>query len=695
MIQSKTILQALPNVLKEMNIPNLGKKQSGKVRDFYVLPDKRVIITTDRQSAFDVNLGHIPYKGAVLNQLAAFWFNKSKKIVPNHLIDLPHPNVLIAHNCKPINIEMIVRGYISGVTKTSIWYSYERGERTIYGLKFPDGLSKNQKLKTPVITPTTHGGGAGGHDERLTREEIIERKIVPEKLYNQMEEVSLALFEMGSKWCKKNGMILVDTKYEFGLYDGKLMLMDEIHTPDSSRFWKAETYEKRVKNGEEPENFDKEFLRLWYADKGYRGDGTPPPMTEELIVSLSQRYMAIYEKLTGKKFAPLKYPIEKEILKSLEKILSEHSKLNKTGSENTLTYASTGVNYDAMDPLKRLAQRAAASTVKKSGINEVPLSRGESAYVWEEKSSFRASVIEGLGTKNRVADAVRKFTKKSHYDAIAQDTVAMIVNDLIVVGAAPQVVNAYFAVGTSEWFSDAERSRDLVEGWVQACKLAGAVWGGGETPTLKTIIEPDTIDLAGSAVGIISPKKRLTLGSKLRAGDAIILLESSGIHSNGLTLARAIADKVPKGYAAKLSDGSTYGETLLTPTHIYARLVGELFAAGVDLHYMVNITGHGWRKLMRASQPFTYRITEIPEPQPVFEFIQKHSGNDDTEMYGNFNMGAGFAIYIPQKNVMTAQKVAKKCGFKSWNAGVVEKGPKQVVIEPKQIVFAGESLGVR
>lgn len=687
MIRSKTILNALPNVLKEIEIAGLGKKENGKVRDFYILPNKRIIITTDRQSAFDVNLGHIPFKGAVLNQLAAFWFNKTKKIVPNHMIELPHPNVLIAHNCQPIPIEMIVRGYISGVTKTSIWYSYQKGERLIYGIKFPEGLQKNQKLKTPVITPTTHGGGAGGHDERLTREEIIKRKIVPEKLYKQMETVALALFDFGSKLCKRNGMILVDTKYEFGLYNGKLMLMDEIHTPDSSRFWKADTYEKRFKNGLEPENFDKEFLRLWYADKGYRGDGTPPPMTEELIISLSQRYIAIYEKLTGKKFKALDYPIENEIARSVQKYTGQ--------STSGLTYAATGVNYDAMDPLKRMAQKAAASTLKNSGINEVLMSRGESAYVWEEKNSFRASVIEGLGTKNRVADAVRMITKKSYYDAIAQDTVAMIVNDLIVVGAAPQVINAYFAVGSSDWFKDEERARDLVDGWAKACKLAGAVWGGGETPTLKTIIEPDTIDLAGSAVGIITPKKRLTLGSKLKAGDAIVLLESSGIHANGLTLARAIADKVPKGYATKLSDGTSYGEALLTPTHIYAKLVRELFSAGIDIHYMVNITGHGWRKLMRASQPFTYRLTNIPEPQPLFSFIQKHSENSDTEMYGNFNMGAGFAFYLPSKFIKETQKIAKKCGFKSWHAGIVEKGPKQVVIEPKGIVFKGESLQVR
>jgi phosphoribosylformylglycinamidine cyclo-ligase len=304
-------------------------------------------------------------------------------------------------------------------------------------------------------------------------------------------------------------------------------------------------------------------------------------------------------------------------------------------------------------------------------------------------------VIEGLGTKNRVADEVRKFTGKTHYDAIAQDTVAMIVNDLIVVGAKPQVVNAYFAVGNSAWFSDEERSRDLVNGWARACQMSGAVWGGGETPTLKSILEPDTIDLSGAATGVISPKKRLTLGDKLKAGDSILLIESSGIHANGLTLARTIAEKLQKGYATKLSDGSTHGETLLTPTHIYAKLVLEIFDAGVDIHYMVNITGHGWRKLMRATKDLTYLLDRVPPVPPLFEFIQKYSGNDDAEMYGNFNMGAGFALFIPEKFVKKVQQITKKHHLKSWNAGHVEQGKKQIIVRPRNITFSEKELGVR
>jgi len=363
-----------------------------------------------------------------------------------------------------------------------------------------------------------------------------------------------------------------------------------------------------------------------------------------------------------------------------------------------ISYKKSGVNYEAMDPVKVLAQLRAKTTAAnliRFDAQELASSRGESAYVWEEKDAYRAFVIEGLGTKNLVADKTRKFTKKTHYDSIAQDTVAMIVNDLIVVGADPQVVNAYFAIGSGDWFSDKKRANDLVEGWAKACDLAGAVWGGGETPTLKNIVEPDTIDLAGSAIGVIKPKSRLVLGDRLTAEDAIILIESSGIHGNGLTLARTIASKLPNGYATKLSDGTTYGESVLTPTHIYANVVRDTFDAGIDIHYMANITGHGWRKLMRASKDFTYRMTSIPTAQPIFQFIQEQSGNDDKEMYGNFNMGAGFALFINKNDVEKALSVAKKNKLKAWHAGTVEKGEKQVIIEPLNLTFKGETLKVK
>ncbi|MDP3974131.1 MAG: phosphoribosylaminoimidazolesuccinocarboxamide synthase [Candidatus Daviesbacteria bacterium] len=330
------------NVFKTINLKGFGEKHSGKVRDYYIIDSKRILITTDRISAFDINLGFIPYKGAVLNLLSAFWFNKTKNIIRNHLISIPDPNVTIAKNVKPIPIEMVIRGYITGVTNTSIWGSYEAGERIIYGIKFSESLRKNQKLKKPAITPTTKA--EKGHDERLTEKEILKKKIVSAKLWNQMKKASLKLFEYGTKICSKAGIILVDTKYEFGLDEkGKLILIDEVHTPDSSRFWIKKTYLKRFKKREEPDNFDKEFLRLWYADRGYKGDPStspsmiprssgprgsgrvakPPKMPVSLQKAVSRRYIEIYKKITGKKFTKFKYPIEKRIRDNLKSVYAK------------------------------------------------------------------------------------------------------------------------------------------------------------------------------------------------------------------------------------------------------------------------------------------------------------------------------------------------------------------------------------
>ncbi len=371
----------------------------------------------------------------------------------------------------------------------------------------------------------------------------------------------------------------------------------------------------------------------------------------------------------------------------------------KSNEQEPQTYASTGVNYEAMDPFKRLAQfnaRVTSANLERLGMSVVEASRGESAFIWNRGDHYAASVIEGLGTKNLVADATRKITGKTYYDQIAQDTVAMIINDLIVVGAEPEEINMYVGSGTSDWFEDLKRAEDLIVGWKKACDLAGAAWGGGESPTLKGIITPNTGEILGAATGIIKPKERLTLGDKLTAGDRIILIESSGIHSNGLTLARTIADQLEDGYNTVLPDGSIYGEALLTPTHIYAGLIENLFDAGIDIHYMVNITGHGWRKLMRAKEDFTYVIEDIPEPQPIFEFIQQQSGNDDSEMYGNFNMGVGFAVYLPQVDVEKAIEIARdNHSIKALNAGVVQEGPRRVIIQPKNLVFSGETLEVR
>lgn len=360
-----------------------------------------------------------------------------------------------------------------------------------------------------------------------------------------------------------------------------------------------------------------------------------------------------------------------------------------------ITYSSSGVDYSSVDPLKKLAQNLARSTSEKSEIKVVESSRGESAFVWEEDDSYRAFVIEGLGTKNLIADKLREQTGKTYYDLLAQDTLAMILNDLIVVGAKPQVVNAYFAAGSSAWFEDSERSKDLSEGWANVCKKVGVVWGGGESPILDQIINSQTAELAGSAIGIIKPKGRLTLGDKLQYGDTILLIESSGIHSNGLTLARKVADQLTDGYLTKLSDGKTFGESLLTPTHIYVNIVQKLFEAGIDIHYMVNITGHGWRKIMRANKDFTYHINETPPVPPIFDFIQKESESSDEDMYGYLNMGAGFAIFLPKDQAEKAQQIIIENSFKSWISGEIKEGERKVIIEPKNITFEGKSLDLR
>jgi phosphoribosylformylglycinamidine cyclo-ligase len=367
-------------------------------------------------------------------------------------------------------------------------------------------------------------------------------------------------------------------------------------------------------------------------------------------------------------------------------------------ADTAKTYADSGVDYSSVDPIKVLAQKRAAATapnLSNFSAQELPASRGESAYVWEEGDVYRSLVIEGLGTKNLVADAVREFTGRSHYDTIAQDTIAMIVNDLVVVGARPQVINAYWAVGDAAWMNDEERARDLINGWGAACDAIGATWGGGETPALKNIIEPGTIDLAGSALGVVNPKENLVLGDKLAAGDSIVLIESSGIHANGITFVRGLAETDPNIYQEKLADGRTFGEALLTPTHLYVNLVRELQAARLDLHYMVNITGHGWRKLMRATKQFSYVMHEVPPVPAEFEFMQAKSGADSKEMYGNFNMGAGFAIFLPADQAQQAIDVATKQNLRAWAAGEVQDGPKQVVIKPGGIAFSEDTLEVR
>ncbi len=367
-------------------------------------------------------------------------------------------------------------------------------------------------------------------------------------------------------------------------------------------------------------------------------------------------------------------------------------------NKRTITYAKVGDDYDTKDPIKKIAQNAARETAKNltdHGFEEISDSRGESAYVWKQGNVYMASVVEGLGTKNLVADGMREITGKTYYDVIAHDTVATIINDLVSVGATPLVLHAYWAIENNDWLDDRKRMTDFINGWKNACDIAGVSWGGGETPTLKGIIVPQTVDLGGATIGIIKNRKHLITDKKIRAGDRILLLKSNGVNANGISLTRAIAKQLPKGYGSRLPNGNLYGEALLTKTHIYSKLVQSMQREGIDIHYISNITGHGLRKLMRARAKFTYVIEKIIDPQPVFSFIQKHANLSDYEMYETYNMGMDYAVFMAKKDIAHAIKVAYKCGFESLDAGYVENGERQVVIEPKNITFKGDTLDLR
>ncbi|MBN1603866.1 MAG: phosphoribosylaminoimidazolesuccinocarboxamide synthase [Chitinispirillaceae bacterium] len=302
MIQKSTILQNLSNCIEDTSFLNIPGMKKGKVRDTYDLGDKLMLITTDRQSAFDRVLACIPFKGQVLNQVSAFWFENTRHIVENHLIATPDPNITIAKKCSVFPIEFVVRGYLTGSTSTSAWTLYSNGERTICGNSMPDGMVKNQKFEKPILTPTTK---SDLHDESISVEEILSRKLIDESTWKKLESIVFALFEFGTQTAAKNGLILVDTKYELGLdAQGNILLIDEIHTPDSSRYWLSSSYRERFEQNMEPENIDKEFLRLWFRDHcdPYK-DAVLPKAPDDLIAELSSRYIKLYEMITGLQFS--------------------------------------------------------------------------------------------------------------------------------------------------------------------------------------------------------------------------------------------------------------------------------------------------------------------------------------------------------------------------------------------------------
>ena len=294
------IKQNLKNTLTETNL-GIGVKKVGKVRDRYELEDKVIFITTDRQSAFDRILAAIPFKGQVLNQISAWWFERTRDIIPNHVLEVPDPKVMVGKKCTVFPVEFVVRGYISGTTSTSAWVNYQKGERVFCGNKLPEGLRKNQKFEKPIVTPTTKDDA---HDRLISGDEIIQEGLMSKEDWEYVRGKALELFAYGQKVAEEHGLILVDTKYEFGCdAEGNILLIDEIHTPDSSRYWIAATYGERFASGQEPENIDKEFLRLWFVEHcDPYNDKELPEAPDELVVELSRRYIQLYEMITGEKF---------------------------------------------------------------------------------------------------------------------------------------------------------------------------------------------------------------------------------------------------------------------------------------------------------------------------------------------------------------------------------------------------------
>jgi phosphoribosylaminoimidazole-succinocarboxamide synthase len=314
MLADDKIRAQLDNTLETTELANLGDVEHGKVRDSYKLGDRRIIVVTDRISAFDCVLGTIPFKGQVLNQLAAFWFEQTKDIAPNHVIDVPDPNVMLVHECDQLNLEFVVRGYITGVTKTSAWYNYEQGVRTLCGNELPDGLRKDQQLPQPILTPTTKHEK---HDRNVSREEAIEEGLIDAATFDEAAELCFELYARGVEVAARQGLIFVDTKYELGRFGGKLVVSDEVNTPDSSRYWYADTYDELFAAGQEQRKLDKEYVRTWLAEQGFRGDGEPPALTDDVRVEAARRYIQAYELITGRTFEVTDEPVGDRIARAL------------------------------------------------------------------------------------------------------------------------------------------------------------------------------------------------------------------------------------------------------------------------------------------------------------------------------------------------------------------------------------------
>jgi phosphoribosylformylglycinamidine cyclo-ligase len=353
-------------------------------------------------------------------------------------------------------------------------------------------------------------------------------------------------------------------------------------------------------------------------------------------------------------------------------------------------YGEAGVDYATLDAGKRNALTEALATsglLGRRGGRAIDGSRGEPAFVFEVAGQTFAFVVEGLGTKSIIARQLQDELGATGFRNVAYDTVAAIVNDLCCVGALPLVVNAYFATGSSGWYDQHDRQLALLRGWQQACIDAGATWGGGESPSLPELIAGEDIELAGSAVGVVPSGRSAILGADLAPGDEIVFVASSGLHANGASLARMIARRLPDGYLTSLPSGRSFGEALLEPTILYARLVEALLGDGVEVHYLSHITGHGMLKLMRARRELTYRISELPDVPEVLAFLVAQAGMEPAAAYSTLNMGAGFAVYCAPGAGEQIVTLASNVGLNAHVAGAVESGPRRVILSEVGVVF--------
>lgn len=316
-IDERLLHEQCARTLERTDLAGLGTRDEGKVRDSYVAAGRRVIVVTDRVSCFDRVVGTLPFKGQVLNQVAAFWFERTRDVAPNHLLAVPDPNVSVVRECRALPVEFVMRAHLAGVTSTSIWTAYARGDRVYCGHRLPEGLRKNDALPEPLLTPTTKAA-RGGHDEVVSRAEVLARGLVSEEVFERAAAVAHALFAAGRRFAESRGLVLADTKYELGLDDdGGIVVIDEIHTPDSSRYWLREGWERAQREGGDPTALDKEYVRRWLVDQGYRGEGPQPPLPEAVRCEAARRYIEAYERITGLAFEPELAPVPERLRERL------------------------------------------------------------------------------------------------------------------------------------------------------------------------------------------------------------------------------------------------------------------------------------------------------------------------------------------------------------------------------------------